>query len=248
MPTPCDERQRATTGPRAGAAGASGAADLTASLICRSSPAPAPPNRVSALSALIARVEPLTTTRRLSGPFDYRVDHDVADRLDRADPVRPPEARRRRGRARGDDRRPRREARRADVASASDSLPRDLVDLALWMAEEYCSTPARALALVTPPPGKAKTYLWAEPTGRRRPAQRQPARAARAAPGPDGRRPPGAAAARGARAGDDHAPRRAAGAADEPRARPRGRAHRGADRRAARRSRPRPARRGCCTA
>ena len=46
-----------------------------------------------------------------------------------------------------------------------DSLPRDLVDLALWMAEEYCSTPARALALVTPPPGKAKTYLWAEPTG-----------------------------------------------------------------------------------
>ena len=33
------------------------------------------------------------------------------------------------------------------------------------MAEEYCSTPARALALVTPPPGKAKTYLWAEPTG-----------------------------------------------------------------------------------
>ena len=33
------------------------------------------------------------------------------------------------------------------------------------MAEEYCSTPARALALVTPPPGKAKTAFWAEPTG-----------------------------------------------------------------------------------
>ena len=46
-----------------------------------------------------------------------------------------------------------------------DSIPRDLVDLALWMAEEYCSTPARALALVTPPPGKAKTMFWAAPTG-----------------------------------------------------------------------------------
>ena len=27
---------------------------------------------------MIARVEPLTTTRRLSGPFDYLVDGDVA--------------------------------------------------------------------------------------------------------------------------------------------------------------------------
>ena len=33
------------------------------------------------------------------------------------------------------------------------------------MAEEYCSTPARALALVSPPPGKAKLAFWAEPTG-----------------------------------------------------------------------------------
>ena len=53
-----------------------------------------------------------------------------------------------------------------DVTSVrGDSIPRDLVDLALWMAEEYCSTPARALALVSPPPGKAKTAFWAEPTG-----------------------------------------------------------------------------------
>src|SRR5262249_12318708 len=50
-------------------------------------------------------------------------------------------------------------------ARRDDTLPRDLVDLALWLGEEYCSTPARALALVTPPPGKAKTSLWAEPTG-----------------------------------------------------------------------------------
>jgi len=114
---------------------------------------------------LIARVEPLTTTRRLSGPFDYRVDDDctqigsivkipfghqklegvvvgLAETSDVPD-----------------------EKLVAPTSVRDDSLPRDLVDLALWMAEEYCSTPARALALVTPPPGKAKTYLWAEPTG-----------------------------------------------------------------------------------
>ena len=70
----------------------------------------------------------------------------------------------------------------------ADTLPRDLVDLALWMAEEYCSTPARALALVTPPPGKAKTTLWAEPTGETGQAHRQAAGAAwRGCPGPTGK-------------------------------------------------------------
>ncbi len=53
----------------------------------------------------------------------------------------------------------------APTSVRDDSIPRDLVDLALWMAEEYCSTPARALGLVSPPPGKAKTALWAAPTG-----------------------------------------------------------------------------------
>ena len=32
-------------------------------------------------------------------------------------------------------------------------LPAELVDLALWMAAEYCSTPARALSLLLPPKG-----------------------------------------------------------------------------------------------
>ena len=119
---------------------------------------------MSALSTLIARVEPLTTTRRLSGPFDYRVDHEVQigsivripfghQKLDGvviglAETTDVPD-----------------EKLVAPTNVREDSLPRDLVDLAIWMAEEYCSTPARALALVTPPPGKAKTYLWAEPTG-----------------------------------------------------------------------------------
>ena len=113
---------------------------------------------------MIARVEPLTTTRRLSGPFDYRVEGPVEvgalvrmpfghQKLDgvvvgvsETTDV-PPE-------------------KLVDVTSVrGDSIPRDLVDLALWMAEEYCSTPARALGLVSPPPGKAKTAFWAEATG-----------------------------------------------------------------------------------
>ncbi|HEY6888728.1 MAG TPA: DEAD/DEAH box helicase, partial [Solirubrobacter sp.] len=113
---------------------------------------------------MIARVEPLTTTRRLSGPFDYRVDGPVEvgalvrmpfghQKLDGvvvglAETTEVPDE------------------KLVDVTSVrGDSIPRDLVDLALWMAEEYCSTPARALALVSPPPGKAKTAFWASATG-----------------------------------------------------------------------------------
>jgi primosomal protein N' (replication factor Y) len=114
---------------------------------------------------MFARVEPLTTTRRLSGPFDYRVDGlelDVGSivripfgyqQLDGvvtalADTTEVPDEKL---------------ATPTDVRV--DTVPRDLVDLALWMAEEYCSTPARALQIVTPPPGKAKTFFYAAPTG-----------------------------------------------------------------------------------
>ena len=122
-------------------------------------------------------------------------------RLDRAHPVRAPEARRRRRRARrGATRGRARAARRAD-RGAGGHVPADLVDLALWMADEYCSTPARALALVTPPPGKAKTSLWAEATGADGRVNDEPARAARAAARAGRRRPGRAAAAREARAG-----------------------------------------------
>ena len=41
-------------------------------------------------------------------------------------------------------------------------LPAELVDLALWMARDLCSTPARALSLLLPPKGtRPKTALWA---------------------------------------------------------------------------------------
>jgi primosomal protein N' (replication factor Y) (superfamily II helicase) len=114
---------------------------------------------------LIARVEPLTTTRRLSGPFDYllpeepvgvgsvvkvpfghqRLEGVVVALTDATDV-------------------PQEKLVRADGVRA-DSVPDDLVELALWMAGEYCSTPARALSLVLPPPGRARTVLWAERAG-----------------------------------------------------------------------------------
>jgi primosomal protein N' (replication factor Y) (superfamily II helicase) len=113
---------------------------------------------------VIARVEPLTTTRRLAGPFDYALPEAPVDvgsvvripfgrqALDGvvvglADSTEVP-------------------AERLVTPSAvrPDSVPRELVDLALWMAAEYCSTPARALSLVLPPKGKPRTELWAART------------------------------------------------------------------------------------
>jgi primosomal protein N' (replication factor Y) (superfamily II helicase) len=110
----------------------------------------------------VVHVEPLTTARALRGPFDYLRPEGVdvgsvlvvpfghrdvvgvvtglADGSEH-DPVAP---------------------RRVLEAR----LPAELVDLALWMAAEYCSTPARALSLLLPPKGtRAKTALWAAPSG-----------------------------------------------------------------------------------
>jgi primosomal protein N' (replication factor Y) len=102
---------------------------------------------------LIARVEPLTRTRAVRGPFDYRLRPDqgqvdvgallrvpfgrqttlgvvlelatesalAPERLAEPDAVLPP------------------------------GVPADLVELAAWIAEQYCSTPARALSLLLPP-------------------------------------------------------------------------------------------------
>ncbi|MGI8622075.1 MAG: replication restart helicase PriA, partial [Solirubrobacteraceae bacterium] len=112
---------------------------------------------------MIARIEPLTTTRRLSGPFDYRLPaapvvvgsvvripfghqrlDGVVTGLAAASEV--PEDR-----------------LVAPSAVLDQSVPAELVDCALWMAREYCPTPARALSLVLPPPGRPRTELWAAP-------------------------------------------------------------------------------------
>ncbi|MCW2990600.1 MAG: primosomal protein, partial [Solirubrobacterales bacterium] len=108
----------------------------------------------------MAKVEPLTTARALRGPFDYERPEGVGV----GSVLEVPFGRQTLlGVVTG-------------LAEASEhtlvaprrvlehSLPPDLVELALWMAAEYCSTPARALSLVSPPSRtRAKTALWAEP-------------------------------------------------------------------------------------
>ena len=113
---------------------------------------------------MIARVEPLTTTRRLAGPFDYALP---AAPVEVGSVVRVPFGRQRLdgvvvGLA-GTTEVPR-EKLVTPTAVRPDSVPAELVELALWMAAEYCSTPARALTLVLPPKGKPRTELWAART------------------------------------------------------------------------------------
>ena len=52
------------------------------------------------------------------------------------------------------------------TGGAGGHVPPELVELALWMADEFCSTPARALSLVLPPPGGPGPSCG--PNGRRR--------------------------------------------------------------------------------
>ncbi|MCW2968277.1 MAG: priA, partial [Solirubrobacteraceae bacterium] len=108
----------------------------------------------------VAKVEPLTTARVLRGPFDYRRPEGVVV----GSLLEVPFGRQLLlGVVTGlaeDSEHELVEPRRV----LEHSLPADLVELALWMAAEYCSTPARALALVSPSSGaRAKTALWAQP-------------------------------------------------------------------------------------
>jgi primosomal protein N' (replication factor Y) len=106
----------------------------------------------------IAQVEPLTTARALRGPFDYErpegvgVGSVLVVPFGHRDVV---------GVVTGlvD------ASEHAVVAPrkvlAAD-LPPDLVELALWIARDYASTPARALSLLLPPKGsRPKTALYA---------------------------------------------------------------------------------------
>ncbi len=113
---------------------------------------------------MIARIEPLTTTRRLSGPFDYALP---AEPVRVGSIVRVPFGRQALdgvvvGLADETEVAPERLV--APTGVREDDVPADLVELALWMAVEYCSTPARALSLVLPPRGKPRTELWARRT------------------------------------------------------------------------------------
>jgi primosomal protein N' (replication factor Y) (superfamily II helicase) len=102
---------------------------------------------------LIAKVEPLTTARALRGPFDYALAGRFAD-VGVGTLLLVPFGRQRiRGLV-------------TDLTETSDvpadrlaqpiavlgeTIPPGLVDLGLWVAREYCSTPARGLELVLEP-------------------------------------------------------------------------------------------------
>jgi primosomal protein N' (replication factor Y) len=108
----------------------------------------------------VAKVEPLTTARSLRGPFDYLLPEGVGVGALLEIPFGHQTLR---GVVTG-----LAEGSEHELAEPKrvleQSLPADLVELALWMGAEYCSTPARALALVAPPKGaRAKTALWAAP-------------------------------------------------------------------------------------
>ncbi len=101
----------------------------------------------------IAKVEPLTTARALRGPFDYRLPAAMAG-LEVGSVVRVPFGRRRTlgvvvELAETSALPPERLAEPLEALEAG--VPAELVRLGLWVAAEYCSTPARGLQLVLPP-------------------------------------------------------------------------------------------------
>jgi primosomal protein N' (replication factor Y) len=105
------------------------------------------------LGPVIAKVEPLTTARALRGPFDYRLPAAMAG-LEVGSVVRVPFGRRRTlgvvvGLAESSELPPERLAEPLEALEAG--VPTELVRLGLWVAREYCSTPARGLRLLLPP-------------------------------------------------------------------------------------------------
>src|SRR5690349_18288336 len=101
----------------------------------------------------ILRVEPLTTARALRGPFDYRRPEAMED-VGVGSVVRVPFGPRRLlgvvvEVADASELPPERLAEPLEALEAG--APPELVELGLWVAREYCSTPSRGLQLVLPP-------------------------------------------------------------------------------------------------
>ncbi|HET6571466.1 MAG TPA: primosomal protein N' [Solirubrobacterales bacterium] len=101
----------------------------------------------------ILRVEPLTTARALRGPFDYRRP-EAMEGLEVGSVVRVPFGPRRIlgvvvELAEVSELPPERLAEPIEALEAG--APPELVELGLWVAREYCSTPSRGLQLVLPP-------------------------------------------------------------------------------------------------
>jgi len=104
--------------------------------------------------ASIAQVEPLTSARALRGPFDYALPEEMRDSVGVGSMLVVPFGRRDLlgvvvGLSEAST--ISRERLLAPRRAVEANLPADLVELAGWIALEYCSTPARALSLVLPP-------------------------------------------------------------------------------------------------
>jgi primosomal protein N' (replication factor Y) len=101
----------------------------------------------------IAKVEPLLTTRNVSGPFDYRLPDEMSEVEVGSVLVVPFGRRRVVGVVVGlADRSDLPQDRLAEPLEALEAgVPPELVGLGRWVGEEYCSTTARGLGLVLPP-------------------------------------------------------------------------------------------------
>jgi primosomal protein N' (replication factor Y) len=102
----------------------------------------------------IAKVEPMTTARALRGPFDYRLPEELRQDVDVGSMLVVPFGRREVlgvvvGLAESSEVSD--ERLLAPLRALELGVPVDLVALAEWISAEYCSTIARALALVLPP-------------------------------------------------------------------------------------------------
>ena len=122
----------------------------------------------------IAQVEPMTTARSLRGPFDYRLPEELRAAVQIGSMLVVPFGRRQvLGVVVGLAERSQIAADRllSPLRALEHGVPQDLVELAGWVAHEYCSTPARALGLVVAPDAARRL-------GGRRRRERAPARAA----------------------------------------------------------------------
>jgi primosomal protein N' (replication factor Y) len=102
---------------------------------------------------VIAKVEPLLTTRSVSGPFDYRLPETMGE-VGVGSVLVVPFGRRRVVGVVVDlaERSELPDERLAEPVEALEAgVPPELVELGRWVGEEYCSTPARGLGLVLPP-------------------------------------------------------------------------------------------------
>ena len=105
------------------------------------------------MSSTIAKVEPLTTARALRGPFDYLLPERLGE-VEVGTVLEVPFGHRRIlgvvvELAERSALAPERLAE--PIAALAAGAPAYLVRLGLWVAEQYCSTPARGLELVLPP-------------------------------------------------------------------------------------------------